>query len=134
MKLNKRIVAAATSVAMALAALSGGVPAQAANATTLTLGSLIEVKSWEPSQADLGHMAPLYQAAYDNLITRLPNGKYVGNLATKFTWDKSNTALTLELRKNVVFTDGAKFDAKVAKANLDAFIKGVDHGKNCIAS
>ena len=124
MKLNKRIVAAATSVAMALAALSGGVPAQAANATTLTLGSLIEVKSWEPSQADLGHMAPLYQAAYDNLITRLPNGKYVGNLATKFTWDKSNTALTLELRKNVVFSDGAKFDAKVAKANLDAFIKG----------
>jgi len=124
MKLNKRIAAAATAVTVALAVLTGGVPAQAAKATTLTIGSLIEVKSWDPTQADLGHMAPLYQTVYDNLITRLPNGKYVGNLASKFTWDASHTSLTLQLRKNVTFSDGAKFDAKVAKQNLDAFIKG----------
>ncbi|MFM5905216.1 MAG: ABC transporter substrate-binding protein [Micrococcales bacterium] len=133
MKINKRIAAAATAVSVALAVLSGGMPAQAAKQTTLTIGSLIEVKSWEPSQADLGHMAPLYQSVYDNLITRLPNGKYVGNLASKFTWDASHTSLTLKLRKNVVFTDGAKFDAKVAKANLDAFIKGNGPYSNTLA-
>ena len=124
MKLSNRLGAAIAVASMVVGTLAGALPAHAAKQTTLTIGSMIEVKSWDPTQADLGHMAPLYQAAYDNLITRTPNGKYVPNLATKWTWSGGNSMLTLNLRKNVKFTDGTVFDATVAKANLDAFIAG----------
>ncbi|MEY2954892.1 MAG: hypothetical protein RL530_493 [Actinomycetota bacterium] len=124
MKLNKRVAAAVTALAVTAGVLTGGQVATAANQTTLTIGSIIEPKSWDPTQADLGHMAPLYQAVYDTLIIRKPDGSYVPNLATKFTWMNGNTSLLLELKKGVKFSDGSDFNATVAKANLDAFIKG----------
>jgi len=125
MNLKKRIVVAATALAMAVtSSISAGLPASAANQSTLTLGSMIQVKSWEPSQADLGHMAPLYQAAYDNLITRDAKGNYQPNLAVAWIFNNSKTKLTLNLRRGVTFSDGTKFDATAAKANLDAFISG----------
>jgi peptide/nickel transport system substrate-binding protein len=124
MKLTKRITAAASAVAIASMALAGGSAAQAANTSTLTLGALMDVKSWDPSQADIGHLAPLYQAAYDNLILRTPTGQYKPNLATSWKLNADNTQMTLKLRTGVKFTDGESFDATAAKANLDNFIKG----------
>jgi peptide/nickel transport system substrate-binding protein len=124
MKLNKRVAAAITALAVTLGVLTGGQVASAANQTTLTIGSIIEPKSWDPTQADLGHMAPLYQAVYDNLITRKPDGTFAPNLATSFTWQNGNTSLVLTLKKGVKFSDGADFNASVAKQNLDAFVKG----------
>lgn len=124
MKLTKRITAAASAVAIASMALAGGSAAQAANTTTLTIGAILDVKSWDPSQADIGHMAPFYQAAYDNLILRTPDGKYKPNLATSWKLNADNTQMTLTLRTGVKFTDGESFDATAAKANLDNFIKG----------
>jgi peptide/nickel transport system substrate-binding protein len=124
MKLNKRMIAAAAALAMSLGVLSGGQMASAANQTTLTIGSLIEPSSWSPAKADLGHAAPYYQAVYDNLITRKPDGTYAPNLATKWSFQNFNSTLIMQLRKDVKFSDGTAFDATVAKANLDAFING----------
>jgi peptide/nickel transport system substrate-binding protein len=124
MKLSNRLGAAIAVASMLVGTFAGAAPAQAAKQSTLTIGSIIEVKSWDPVQADLGHMAPLYQAVYDTLVTRTPAGKYVPNLATKWTWGAGGSMLTLNLRKGVTFTDGTIFDATVAKANLDAFIGG----------
>ncbi len=124
MNLSKRIGAGLVAVALAGSALAGATPAQAANKTDLVIGSLIDIKSWDPSQADIGHLIPYYQAVYDNLILRTPDGKYKPNLATKWTWNSAKTELSLDLRKGVKFTDGEVFDATVAKANLDNFIKG----------
>ena len=124
MNLSKRIGASVVAMALAGSALAGAAPAFAANKSELVIGALIDVKSWDPSQADIGHMAPLYQAAYDNLILRTPDGKYKPNLATSWKLNADNTVMTLELRSGVKFTDGTAFDAAVAKANLDNFIKG----------
>jgi peptide/nickel transport system substrate-binding protein len=124
MKFNKRVAAAATALAVSLSVLSGGQIASAANQTTLTIGSLIEPKSWSPTQADLGHLAPLYQTVYDTLVLRKPDGSYAPNLATKWSWQNGNRSLILTLRKGVKFSDGTTFNANVAKANLDAFISG----------
>ena len=44
-------------------------------------------------------------------------------LATKWQYNKDRTKLTLDLRDDVTFSDGAKFDAAAAKANLDNFKK-----------
>jgi len=124
MNLSKRIGASVVALALAGSALAGAAPAFAANKSELVIGSLLDVKSWDPSQADIGHMAPLYQAAYDNLILRTPDGKYKPNLATSWKLNADNTVMTLELRSGVKFTDGTAFDAAAAKANLDNFIKG----------
>lgn len=90
----------------------------------LNLASLTDIRSWDPSQADIGHMIPLYQGVYDNLVLRTPEGDYLPNLATEWSWNDDQTVLTMDLRTDVTFTDGATFDAEVAKANLDNFING----------
>ncbi|MEN9967829.1 MAG: hypothetical protein RL036_1062 [Actinomycetota bacterium] len=124
MNLSKRIGASIIAVALAGSALAGAAPAYAANKTDLVLGAILDVKSWDPSQADIGHLAPFYQAVYDTLILRTPDGKYKPNLATSWKLNADNTVMTLELRSGVKFTDGTAFDATAAKANLDNFIKG----------
>ena len=124
MKLTKRSAALLAVAAATTLALTGITPAQAANKTDLVIGSALDIKSWDPSQGDIGNLIPFYQAVYDNLIFRTPSGELKPNLATKWKWNKTNTELTLDLRTDVVFSDGAKFDATVAKANLDNFISG----------
>jgi peptide/nickel transport system substrate-binding protein len=118
----KKVVRGAISIAASAALTLGmvGTPAQANN--TLTIAQLIDVRSWEPTQADIGHSIPFYQAVYDNLILRAPNGTYKPNLATRWTVAKDAKSITLTLRTGVKFTDGTAFNATVAKKNLDAFI------------
>lgn len=112
---------AAVAIALSVAGCSSSTPAPTA---TLNVGQLIDIRSWDPSQADIGHLIPLYQGVYDNLIIRTPEGEYQPNLATDWSWNDDNTVLTLNLRSDVTFSDGAKFDAEVAKANLENFING----------
>lgn len=90
----------------------------------LNVGQLIDIRSWDPSQADIGHLIPLYQGVYDNLVLRTPEGEYLPNLATDWSWNDDRTVLTMNLRTDVTFSDGAAFNADVAKANLDNFING----------
>ncbi|MBN9213383.1 MAG: ABC transporter substrate-binding protein [Microbacterium sp. SCN 70-200] len=90
---------------------------------TLTLGSVVNVTSFDPAQAHLGHQMPIYQAVYDTLILREPDGTLAPMLATDWTYNDDNTVLTLDLRTDVTFTDGAVFDAAAAKANLDHFME-----------
>jgi peptide/nickel transport system substrate-binding protein len=124
MNLSKRIGAGLVAVALAASALAGATPAAAANKTDLVIGTVTDIKSWDPTQGDIGHLLPYYQSVYDNLILRTPDGKYKPNLATRWVWNKSGTVLTMSLREGVKFSDGSAFNATVAKANLDAFIAG----------
>jgi peptide/nickel transport system substrate-binding protein len=117
---------AAIAVAASSALLIGGVsaPAQAAKTDTLTIGAVAPLTSWEPSQANIGHPIQFYQAVYDTLVLRDSKGNYKPNLASSWTFNTARTQVTLKLRTDVTFTDGAKFDANAAKKNLDAFISG----------
>ena len=123
MNLKKMVRVAVTAAASFALIASGSVAAQAANQPNLTLTSVINVTSWDPATADIGHGIVYYQGVYDNLILRAPDGKFKPNLATKWTVNKTATEVVLDLRKDVVFTDGSKFDASVAKKNLDHFVK-----------
>lgn len=119
----KKMVRVAISAAASFALIaSGSVSAQAANQPNLTLSSLINVTSWDPASADIGHGIVYYQGVYDNLILRAPNGSFRPNLATKWTVNSKATEVVLDLRRDVVFSDGSKFDASVAKKNLDHFV------------
>lgn len=128
MKLGPKAAAAALilSASLALTACGGGAPSGASGAaktTTLTIGAVTDVRSWDPSQAHVGHTLQPYQAAYDSLLLREPDGKLSPMLATKWKYNDTNTKLTVDLRTDVTFSDGAKFDAQAAKANLDNFKK-----------
>lgn len=123
MKLTKRSAALLAAAAATTLALTGIAPAQAANKTDLVIGAVAEPTTWDPAGANIGHFLPYYQAAYDNLILREPNGSYKPNLATKWTVAKDSKSVTIDLRSGVKFTDGEKFDAAAAKANLDSYIK-----------
>jgi len=124
MKLNKRFVVAVAAALASTVVLTGIAPAQAANTKNLTIGAVVAVKSWDPSQADIGHSIQYYQAVYDNLILRAPDGSYKPNLATSWTVDAASKKITLKLRTGVKFTDGSVFNADVAVANLRNFITG----------
>ena len=117
--------AAVISSALMLTACSGGAGASGtapqAASTALTLGTTQDVRSWDPAQAHVGHLLQPYQAAYDTLILREPDGKLSPMLATEWKYNAENTKLTVDLREGVTFSDGAVFDADAAKANLDHF-------------
>jgi peptide/nickel transport system substrate-binding protein len=127
MKLGPKAAPAALilSASLALTACGGGAPAAnspaAPKTTTLTLGAVQELRSWDPAQAHVGHYLQPYQAAYDSLLLRQPDGKLSPMLATAWKYNDTNTKLTVDLRTDVTFSDGAKFDADAAKANLDHF-------------
>jgi peptide/nickel transport system substrate-binding protein len=116
------------SASLALTACGGGAAAGGTAAGTaaaaLTLGTVQDVRSWDPAQAHVGHLLQPYQAAYDSLILREPDGKLSPMLATAWKYNAANTKLTVDLRTDVTFSDGAKFDAEAAKANLDHFKTG----------
>jgi peptide/nickel transport system substrate-binding protein len=128
MKFGPKAAAAALilSASLALTACGGGAAAggaAAGTATSLTLGTIQDVRSWDPAQAHVGHILQPYQAVYDTLILREPGGKLSPMLATAWKYNAANTKLTVDLRSDVTFSDGAKFDAEAAKANMDHFKK-----------
>jgi peptide/nickel transport system substrate-binding protein len=132
MKLGPKAAAAALvlSASLALTACGGsgagagtGSTAAGKTVTALTLGTLRDLTSWDPAQAHVGHALQPYQAAYDSLILREPDGKLSPMRATAWKYNAANTKLTVDLRTDVTFSDGAKFDATAAKANLDHFKK-----------
>ncbi|HSO68895.1 MAG TPA: hypothetical protein VLQ67_04585, partial [Arachnia sp.] len=57
----------------------------------LTLGIVQEPASWDPAQAHVGHRLQPFQAAYDSLILRAPDGSYEPMLATEWGYtDETN--------------------------------------------
>lgn len=121
-----RLGAAAAVVAVALTACSAGdgesaESGEAAAAPLLTVGSLQEPTSWDPAQANEGHLAPVYQSVYDTLIKREPDGELTPMLASDWSVADDGLSLELDLRTDVAFTDGEVFDAEAVRANIEHF-------------
>lgn len=126
MKLRLSAAAVVAAATLALTACGGGAGASGGSqggAPALTLGALTDIRSWDSSQAHVGHVLQPYQLTYDSLLLREPDGKLSPMLATKWQYNADNTVLTLDLRTDVTFSDGTKFDASAAKANMDNFKK-----------
>jgi len=121
MKFGPKVVltAIAVTAALGLAGCTGTSGAAPGGGETLTIGSTVDVQSFDPAQAELGHFLQYYQPVYDSLIRREPDGKLVPMLAKSWTYDASNTHLTLTLRQGVSFSDGTKVNATAVKTNLD---------------
>ncbi len=101
---------------------SGGAAAGGGQGGTLTLGIVGELPSWDPAQAHVGHALQPYQAAYDTLLLREPDGSLAPMLATEWGYtDDTNMVMSLDLESGVTFSDGAPFDAAAVVANIEHF-------------
>ena len=122
MKRALAVAAGLTAVALTLAACSGaGSPNEGTSTspTELKIGNFMDLTSWDTAVADIGFNGPYLSAVYDPLIALDGEGKPVPALATDWTVSEDFLTVTLELRTDAVFSDGEKFDADAAVANLE---------------
>ncbi|MGN8132385.1 ABC transporter substrate-binding protein [Paenarthrobacter sp. 22069] len=112
------------AVMFSLSACSGGggTPSSGEATTTLKLGVGAAPASFDPAQIENnGNALELAQPVYDSLLHRAPNGDIQPWLAKDWKYNDNKTQLTLDLRDDVTFSDGTKFDAKSAADNLNRF-------------
>lgn len=123
--MKKKVLSAIGALAASALMLSGcaGGNAAAEHDDTLKIGTMTVPSSLDPKDAT-GSAMPFFQAVYDTLILRTPDGGYEPMLATEWEYDATATVLTLTLRDDVAFDDGTPFDAAAVKANLDRFRDG----------
>ena len=107
---------------LGLSACAGGGNAASGGSgnKTLTLAPIVDALPWDLKDAGLGNNTIYTQPVYDSLMRQDPQGKVIPNLATEWKYDDaSNLVLTLKLRTDIKFTDGATFDATAVKTNLE---------------
>ncbi|MDX6599616.1 MAG: peptide/nickel transport system substrate-binding protein, partial [Gaiellales bacterium] len=123
---------------VAAAAFSGGVaapPAHAAGVPAPGKGGKVVWASflpslWDPVTSTAGTDVTALSLVYSGLTKMDVKGRPVPDLASSWQWSKNGLALTFKLRPGLLFTDGAKLDAKAVKANL---VRGRDDEKSLIA-
>ncbi|MER5443021.1 ABC transporter substrate-binding protein [Streptomyces sp. NPDC002790] len=125
--------AGATAAALVLTACGGGSGSTGTSTDELDIATMTAAQSLDPKDA-IGGALPYFQAVYDTLIKRDPNGALRPMLATKWSYDDSRTKLSLTLRKGVKFSDGTVFDAQAVKANLEHFKKGGGGGAKYLSA
>ncbi|MDZ8201680.1 ABC transporter substrate-binding protein [Microbacterium sp. SSW1-59] len=130
MKFPVRRAILATTVAFASTALVVGCTsagedptdsdsAESPRGDSLTLGTVLEVNSFDPAQAHFAHHRQFFQPTYDSLLRQEPDGTIVPMLATEWEYNEDSTELTLTIRDDVTFTDGTDLDAEAVKFNLE---------------
>lgn len=122
---------AAAALAVTLAACGGGSSGSISSGTAgagtggnLDLAQVAPADSFVPGDLPNGPGAQYVQPVYDSLLVNDNDGEPGPNLATEWSYDTTNTKLTLTLRSDVKFTDGAPLDASAVKTSLDAAKKG----------
>ncbi|MCW5252559.1 MULTISPECIES: ABC transporter substrate-binding protein [unclassified Streptomyces] len=95
----------------------------------IKIGTLLDVTSWDPAQADIGFDGPYLSAVYDPLVSLDKDSNPVPGLATSWTYSSDRLTLTMKLRSGVKFSDGKPFDAEAALSNLEHLKAGVRSGQ-----
>lgn len=141
---KKRIAALVSAMAITALALSGCAGAgpdsdvSSAESTqgtgTLTIGTIVASTTFAANNAPWSNESPYLQAVYDTLLHAEPDGTVVPWLATDWSYNDDMTVLTLNLRDDVTFTDGTKFDASAAALNLLRFRDGTSPQKGYLAT
>lgn len=134
----RRLLVAATvaaATALVLAACAGGDStanpgASGASADKLTLAVSLDSGSWDPAVLQNGHQAQYWNAVYDTLLHMEADTTIVPGMAETFEYNEDQTVLTLGLREEITFSDGAAFDAEAVKANVENLKNG--NGQNSV--
>ncbi|AEQ51264.1 ABC transporter substrate-binding protein [Pelagibacterium halotolerans] len=115
--MRKTLIALAAVLAASVAMPAA---AQIANDDdTLALAGLLDNNSFDRAQLMIANQIQYWQPVFDTLLVQAPDGSIEPNLATEYSYNESNSVLSLTLREGISFTDGTPFDAEAVKANLE---------------
>lgn len=123
----KATAATIAIAALALTGCAGGSEDTGAGGTsggTLTLGAITPPTTFDPAGSEWGNRSPFYQSVFDTLLLATPEGTIEPWLATEWSYNDDNTALTLTLRDDVTFSDGSALTGQVVVDNLQRFKDG----------
>lgn len=112
----------ATAVVISLLVSSFAVLGFGAGHDTLTVSFWEATNTLDPANCHRTYTANKLYLVYNTLIGRDKNGDLVPELATNWEMSKGGTEVTLQLREDVEFHDGTKFDAEAVKANFDRIL------------
>jgi peptide/nickel transport system substrate-binding protein len=116
------VVVSAALLVGSLAACSSGTGASgsSSDSTKLTIGFQSDPAAlgYDPLKYSDGQRE-FFEGLYGTLFDLKPNGSTGPGLATSFSYNSTNTVLTLTLKQGVKFSDGSVLDAALVKANLD---------------
>jgi peptide/nickel transport system substrate-binding protein len=114
------ILAMIAAMAIGLAACSSGsVRSTAASGGSLTFGVDGTQVSINPAVAATAVTGLIDRNIFDSLVVQTGPDKFGPWLATKWTISDGGRVYTFQLRKGVIFQDGAPFNAEAVKENLD---------------
>ena len=82
-------------------------------------GYPITVSRLDPHKASISQDATTLFPVYDRLLDVTPTGDLVPMLAESWEFSPDGLTLTMHVRQNVTFHDGASLDANAVKMNLD---------------
>jgi peptide/nickel transport system substrate-binding protein len=120
----KRIKGVAPLVlVVTLSACGSQQPTQQAQVTSLTWAIETQPITLNPQQWAQNKVRLLVFNQFDALLSRGTDGSFQPWLARSWKASDDGLTYTLELRDDVTFHDGTKFDAAAVKANLDQFRK-----------
>ena len=94
-------------------------PAHAAG--TLRFALDFDFETFDPARSGSYIERVVNTAMCDQLIDLDPQLEFVPQLATDWAWSDDKLALTLHLRPNVSFSDGAPLDAEAVRANIERY-------------
>jgi len=114
----KRILKSLVFVAVLLALSSTGSTVQA-QIPELVIGIGTDADTLNPQEQTTSLMINMCELLYDTLFYQSPEDKLEPRLATKVDASKDGLTYTVHLRKDVKFSDGTPFDAKVMKLTVD---------------
>jgi peptide/nickel transport system substrate-binding protein len=113
------VTAAVTAgVLVGVSACGGASAGQGGGSQTLTIATPAGL-GFDLKDAQPGFFDQYLQPVYDALFRLDAKGDPKPYLATSWSYDSAQTALTVHLRQGVKFTDGTPFDAAAVKDNLE---------------
>jgi peptide/nickel transport system substrate-binding protein len=86
---------------------------------TFIYGYQLTVSRLDPHRASISQDATTLFPVYDRLVHLSPEGELIPGLAESWEFSEDGLTLTLHVRPDVTFHDGAPLDAEAVKANLD---------------
>jgi peptide/nickel transport system substrate-binding protein len=108
-------------LAAALLTACGAQPAQQAQVSSLTWAVETQPITLNPQQWAQNKARLLVFNQFDALVSKAEDGSFQPWLAKSWKVTDDGLTYTLELRDDVTFHDGTKFDAASVKANLEQF-------------
>jgi peptide/nickel transport system substrate-binding protein len=124
----------AAAVGLAGCAAGGAAPEQAGGTPqrggTLTFGTTGEPDSWDVHVSVSSLSALALRSVHDSLVHQKADGTFEPWLAKSWTVSDDGLRYTFQLREDVTFSDGTKFDAEAVKANFDHIVDPATKSRN----